>query len=177
MSVLSKLMAAVATAGMMAGAAHAVTIVPIANGPFSLPGNPSGIIPAGELVTGGNTYDFTFTTVGGTYKTLMQMQASKVRNGTAQTVAFDLYSGTPLGAHSFIAHSGGTATAATLLTLTAGTYYMQYSPSISPTELATGGVTLLQTVPEPAAWALMLVGVGALGAAMRRRRLTATATA
>jgi hypothetical protein len=29
-------------------------------------------------------------------------------------------------------------------------------------------------VPEPAAWALMLVGFGAVGAALRRRRLAAS---
>lgn len=32
-------------------------------------------------------------------------------------------------------------------------------------------------IPEPGAWALMLVGIGALGAALRARRRTATATA
>jgi hypothetical protein len=32
-------------------------------------------------------------------------------------------------------------------------------------------------VPEPASWALMLIGVGGMGAALRRRRVQATATA
>lgn len=42
-----------------------------------------------------------------------------------------------------------------------------------------GSVTLgaISATPEPASWAMMLVGFGGLGAAMRTRRRTATATA
>lgn len=36
------------------------------------------------------------------------------------------------------------------------------------------GTANLQAVPEPATWAMMLVGFGAMGVAMRRRRSTAT---
>ena len=35
-------------------------------------------------------------------------------------------------------------------------------------------VTAIAAVPEPASWALMLIGVGALGAAMRSRKITLT---
>jgi hypothetical protein len=37
------------------------------------------------------------------------------------------------------------------------------------------GATFSAAVPEPAAWALMMVGVGLAGASLRRRRLTAFA--
>ena len=37
--------------------------------------------------------------------------------------------------------------------------------------------TLISTVPEPASWAVMLGGFGAIGASMRRRRQRAAATA
>ena len=162
-------MAASAGAVLGAAPAHTATIVAMSVGPFSLPGDQSGVIPAGTFVMGGQTDDFTFSTIGGTYDTLMQLQASRVSTGVAQNVSFDLYRGVPTSG-VFVAHSGGTPTAATLLTLTSGSYYLQFTGSISPKELVTGGVTLLQTVPEPAGWSLMLLGVGGLGGLLRLRR-------
>jgi hypothetical protein len=38
-------------------------------------------------------------------------------------------------------------------------------------------VSLTNTVPEPATWALMLVGVAAMGASLRLRRRAASAVA
>ncbi len=177
MRVFTKLLA---TAALCAGAllaaapAQALVVVPISAGPFSLPGNPSGVIPSGTFATGTNTYDFTFTTIGATYKTLMQMQATVVGTGNPDNLSFVLYKGLP-GSGSFVANSGGTTTAATLVTLTQGTYYMQLDRTAVPKELVTGGVTLLSSVPEPATWAMMMVGVGGLGAVMRRRRGLVTA--
>jgi len=37
-----------------------------------------------------------------------------------------------------------------------------------------GGLTLTESVPEPATWAMMLLGFGAMGLAFRRRRTTVT---
>ena len=176
MSIFSKLAAgaALGLTLLAAGApAHAVTIIPVSTGPFSLPLDPDGVLP-GNYAFGGDTFDYTFTTIGGTYDTLMQIQATKVSNGVAQHVSFQLFKGTP-GSGSFVANSGGTSTAATLLTLTSGTYYLEYSPSIVQKEYVTGGITLLQSVPEPAAWGMMLLGIAALGGAMRQRRQLATA--
>jgi hypothetical protein len=60
-----------------------------------------------------------------------------------------------------------------------------FNPTFSPgpaflaqPPFAEGGPTadvLISTVPEPAAWALMLVGFGGLGAAIRSRRKAVTA--
>jgi PEP-CTERM motif len=181
MTISKFLSAAVLSAGVMLACApaHALVIVPISTGPFSLPGNPSGVIPAGTFAVGTNTYDFTFTTVGATYSTLMQMQTSIVATGNPDTLSFKLFKGLP-GSGVFIANSGGTTTAATLVSLTAGSYYMELQRVSVPQELVTGGLTLLKAVkgggvPEPAVWTTMLVGFGALGAVLRRRRSYLTA--
>ena len=155
---------------LAATAANAVTVVPISAGPFFLPGNPSGVIPAGTFATGSNTYDFTFTTVGNTYNTLMQMQTSKLGNGAPQALTFELFQGLP-GSGSPVAGSGGTPTAATLLdALKPGNYYLELVTTSAPKELVTGGITLLSAVPEPATWGSMILGFGLLGMAARRRR-------
>jgi hypothetical protein len=172
MRTLSKFLATAAvSAGVMLASApaHAVTIAMVPS-TLTLPSPASAVIPKGTFAQGTNTYDFTFSTLGGTFKALMQAQASKVKNGAPQTLAFELFSGSP-GSGTFLSNSGGTATAATLLTnLTAGSYYLQLSTVGAPKELVTGGVTLLSAVPEPATWAMMLIGVAGLGAMARGRR-------
>jgi hypothetical protein len=40
-----------------------------------------------------------------------------------------------------------------------------------------GGLSLTQSVPEPATWAMMLLGFGAMGVAFRRRKRTAATLA
>ena len=99
------------TAGLWlaAASAHAVTIVPLDTGPFG-PGNMAGVIPPNTISNGNKTYDFTFTTLSRTFKTLMQLQASNVFTAFPEPVSFRLFSGTP-GSSSLIASSGGTATA------------------------------------------------------------------
>jgi hypothetical protein len=178
MRTFTTLMGAAALSAAIIGAApaHAVTFV-VQTGPFDLPGDPSGVIPANVIATSSNTYEFTFSTIGGTYKTLMQMQTSKVSNGVPQVLTFALFSGTP-GSGTFISNSG-TGTAATLeLNLSPNNYYLELvTSSTAPRELVTGGITLLSTVPEPATWAMMITGVGLLGLAARRRRSLSAAVA
>jgi MYXO-CTERM domain-containing protein len=166
-------------AGVLAASApaHAVTIVPLSLSPLSLPSHPGAVIPSGTFVQKTAVYDFTFSTKGHPYDVLMQMQASNLKTGQPGKLAFELFSGSP-GTGTWIANSGGTPTAATLLdVLQPGSYYMQLSTVKAPKELLTGGVTLLSTVPEPASWAMALVGFGGLGAMMRRRRMAGAAAA
>jgi hypothetical protein len=177
---LSKLLAvSAASAGVMLASApaHALTFVnSLAPSTLSLPLHPSAVIPSNTIIQNTNTYDFTFSTLGGTYSSVMQAQASKVKNGAPATLAFALFSGSP-GTGTWIANSGGTPTAATLrLNLGPGNYYLELGTHNAPKELLTGGITLLSAVPEPASWAVMLVGVAGLGAMTRtRRRALATA--
>jgi hypothetical protein len=173
MRVLAKLLTsfALSAAAMLAASpSHAVNIA-LATGPFSVPADPSGVIPAGTFASGTNVYDFTFTILGGPYKGLMQLQASTL-GGVPQSVAFKLFDGVP-GSGVFVANSGGTSTAAALSHVVGtGDHFFELNTAGAPLELVTGGLTL-SVVPEPATWALTLLGVGALGAALRRRHAAA----
>jgi hypothetical protein len=161
---------AVASSIGFASAAHALTVVPFSTGPFSVSGNSAGVIPAGTFLNGTMTEDFSFT-ITGPARALAQMQASTVVGGTPQTISFQLFKGAP-GSGSWLANSGGTADAATLeKRLLGGSYYAQVTTFSAPMQLVTGGLKL--SVPEPGAWAMLLIGFAGLGAVARRRRLSA----
>jgi hypothetical protein len=157
----------------MAGSAGAATIA-FSTGPFSVAGNPAGVIPAGTYISGTAVDDFTFTLLGKA-GTTVQMQASAVSDASPQALAFELFSGSP-GSGTFLANSGGTATAATLLKVLApGDYYAELSVTGAPNELVTGGLALTKVgrssgTPEPGAWAMLLIGVAGIGAMARRGR-------
>jgi len=54
--------------------------------------------------------------------------------------------------------------------ITPGPYYIEVTPNyIASNKEALSGTILTSAVPEPAAWALMLIGFGDLGVALRRR--------
>jgi hypothetical protein len=65
-----------------------------------------------------------------------------------------------------------TATAATQVL----SFLAKGTPGGAPPISFLDGVSLMAAVPEPTSWALMIVGFGAVGATMRRRR-TVAATA
>jgi hypothetical protein len=168
---LASLTVAVGVA-LTAAPVTAAVIAPFSAGVFSLPGNPGGVIAAGTFLSGSNVYDFTFSIAGGPFHSVLQMQSSAVADGSPQTIAFQLFSGSP-GSGVLLANSGGTPTAATLLTsLGTGSYYAEVTTVSAPNQLATGGITLL-SAPEPAAWTTLLLGFGSLGALVRRRRALA----
>jgi len=57
--------------------------------------------------------------------------------------------------------------------ITYGLHVTQDGPPNSTSGFAIGNVELIDGVPEPGTWAMMLLGFGAIGIAIRRRRTTA----
>jgi PEP-CTERM motif len=117
-----------------------------------------------------NTYDFTFamgSPLVGDTQTQFQAQ---IIGGKAELISFDLYSGTPTGSHAFIAASPVAYSSVLSEDLKAGDYYVQITPTqIAANDEVVSGSLIVATVPEPASWALMILGIGAAGGALRRR--------
>jgi len=156
-------------AALAATSASAITIV-VPGGPFSL-ANPLATFPGTELAAG-NTYDFTFSVAPplGTLATI-QIQAQAQKTGDNEPITFDFYSGSP-GSGSFLGTSSTGTNANLSFNPAAGSYYVEVTPAYiaeGKSGEALSGTILISTVPEPAAWAMMLVGFGGLGAALRRR--------
>jgi hypothetical protein len=154
-------------AALAATSASAVTIA-IPGGPFSL-ANDLATLP-GTLLASGTTYDFTFTVAPplGTLATI-QIQAQAQKSGDNEPITFDFYSGDP-GSGTFLATSSTGTNANLSFNPGAGDYYIEVTPAyIAKNNEALSGTILISTVPEPAAWAMMLVGFGGLGATLRRR--------
>ena len=154
-------------AALAATSASAVTIV-VPGGPFSL-ANPLATFPGTDLDKA-DTYDFTFT-VGAPTGTLatIQIQAQAQKTGDNEPITFDFYSGSP-GSGSFLGTSSTGTNANLTFNPTVGSYYVEVLPAyIASNNEALSGTILISTVPEPAAWTMMLVGFGGLGAALRRR--------
>ena len=136
-------------------------------GPFSL-NNPLGTLPATKMVNG-NTYDYTFTLVdplGNAASTQVSAQLLAQSGSTPQLIQYSLYSGTP-GSGTFQSQSNLDFSPTIAFTPAAGDYYVEVDFIAKSGEVAGG--TLTAGVPEPASWAMMLVGFGALGVALRRR--------
>lgn len=159
--------AAVGLVAIGTAAQSATVIKTIDGGPFS-GANPIGGFPVIELLTA-DTYDFTFTIdtpVAGV--TQLQLQAQTELTHAAEPISFDLYSGTPTGTHSLIAASPVSTSSVLSELLTPGAYFVQVTPSqIAVNKEVDSGSLIAASVPEPASWALMLIGVGAIGAALR----------
>ncbi len=160
--------AAVLSALAMAAPASAVTIVtPFSTGPFDL-NNPLGTIPATKLQTG-NVYDFSFTLdmpTGSSTSVQLSSQLLKGGGSTPELIQYSLYSGVS-GSGTFISQSSLDFSPTIAFTPTVGDYYVEVNYIAASGEVAGG--TLTASVPEPASWAMMLVGFGALGVALRRR--------
>lgn len=99
-----------------------------------------------------------------------------VTSGTYGPTLFDLLS-TSTYNPAFITANGGTAAsaeAALLAAIGSGRAYLNIHTTAFPGGEIRG---FLVAVPEPATWAMMLVGLGAVGAVMRRRGLSIRAAA
>jgi hypothetical protein len=136
-------------------------------------------------VKNGCTYDFVFSLagLGAGDTTTLQVAAQALLGGhaVAEDISFNVFSGAPGATASlssdanYLGFSDNTAPTAPVITLSLGNgdYFLQ----IAPSQIAVGGEASsgsltenIVVVPEPTAWTLMLVGFGAVGAAMRRRR-------
>ena len=160
--------AAVISALAISSAASAMTVItPFMNGPFSL-SNPLGTLPATKM-TSGNVYDYTFTLVdplGTSDSTEISAQLLAHSASTPELIQYSLYSGDP-GSGTFLSQSSVDFSPTIAFTPAAGDYYVEVDYIAKSGEVAGG--TLTAAVPEPASWAMMLVGFGALGVALRRR--------
>jgi len=125
-----------------------------------------GTINAFNALTS-NTYDFTFS-VTGFNDTLAQVQAS-IKGPHIEPISFDLFSGTPTGAHTLLGASTFANGANYEQVLGTGSYFLKLGSIVVNKELVSGSIEL-NAVPEPTTWAMMLVGIGGLGMAMRSSR-------
>ncbi len=155
----------------------AMTVIkPFIGGPFSL-ANPLGTIAAIKL-SKKNTYDFTFSLVNdpGSFASV-QVLAQLLTKGASipEPIQFSLYEGVPTGG-VFLAQSSLDFSPTIAFKPEVSPYYVKVDVISANNEVAGG--TFTTSVPEPASWAMMLVGFGALGVALRRRATkSATITA
>jgi hypothetical protein len=139
-------------------------------GPFSLANPLAGFTPVD--LSNKNTYDWAFSLADplkGSISTL-QVEAQAQHSGDNEVITFDLYSGSP-GSGSYLGTSSTGTNANASFSALPGNYYLEVTPTYikqGSNNEAFSGTLLVSSVPEPAAWALMLVGFGGLGVALRR---------
>jgi len=141
----------------------------------------NGSLPAVQM-SRNNTYDFTFTTspslpINSVVTLSMISDVIVVNNqgkseSEPQKLQYQLYWGDP-GSGMFLAQSLSTTDPLISFNPIPGQLYVE----ISPDQIARDGETVsgsltttLSAVPEPATWAMMSLGFGALGGVARRRR-------
>ena len=122
----------------------------------------------------------TFTDTAGTYTSFFEFTENMTSIGSFSVTAAAL--GAQLTLEQLLPGGGGTAlyqaigssNSLTLVTgpLTAGTTYRFTYTGTAPAGGAdfSGNAAFYSAVPEPATWAMMLLGFGGIGMAMRRRR-------
>jgi hypothetical protein len=169
-----KLAAAAAALSVVlaAGSTEAVTVITkaIPGGPFSAD-NWFGGLPVLALDKA-DIYNFTFTLVppiDGDTQTQVQAQIETKLGGSPEPIQFDLYSGTPSGSYTFLQTSPVSTSSFLALDLTPGNYFIQITPAYIAVNGEVDSGSVVTAVPEPAAWALMIVGLGAIGGALRAR--------
>jgi hypothetical protein len=158
--------AALGCAALIASSASATTVIAVSGGPFDTVTNNIGTIDGFHAVKG-DTYDFTFT-LQGSVNSATQAQIQAVFKGLGQAIPFTLFAGSP-GSGLAVADSVGTTGPTLQATIAPGSYYLETSSIAANGELVSGSVDFA-AVPEPATWGVMLLGFGAMGASMRRKR-------
>ncbi len=145
----------------------ATVIKAFAGGPFSV-ANPLGTLPAIKL-SKKNTYDFTFSLVAdpGSFASV-QLLAQLLTKGTSipEQIQYSLFKGVP-STGAFLAQSSLDYSPTIAFKPEVGSYYVRVDEITANNEVVGGTITT--AVPEPASWAMMLVGFGALGGVLRRR--------
>jgi hypothetical protein len=168
---------AASTVALTAASASAATVInSVIPATLNVAGPTIGTID-GLDVTKPNDYDWTFDIAGNPAGGLSQLQASFVANfktSTSEPIAFSLFSGAP-GSGTLIETSALQVGPSLFNTpLAAGDYFIQLtSADIAQSgEEVSGSVQLfpIAATPEPATWAMMLIGVGMAGGALRAAR-------
>jgi len=176
-------------------ACSALTIASAANAAINITGFNG--LDASPAVTNGITQDYvswsantepsgSFTSWFTFHNTSPGLYSIVADTSTLGATITDLVLSSSDGLTPYYSFTGGTANSASLLTgnLGAGDFRLTFSGNsgldmngvANPASVVTGNFTFyVQAVPEPATWALMLLGFGGIGVAMRRRRIPALA--
>jgi hypothetical protein len=174
--------AAAALAACIAGATSASTITETDPTPIS---GPSILSFAAILYPGdsGNIYDFDFSTTT-SLNTLLAAQAQLAANGGNSPIQFELDEQSGAGWTEL--HKSLFTTLPPLRVYAAGRWRLSTANrsdrhSVERERILDGSVALFTVestaVPEPATWAMLIVGLGLVGFAARRRRDASAAVA
>jgi hypothetical protein len=147
---------------------------------FNNTGTSLKLIPAGNSTqdfnvgtANGGGYYYTFTT-DHAYK--LNIQTSGTLDAANVVTPFVLEAGATPGGTVLGTSTGGLfGSGLTIADLAKGTYNVSVASS-TVNEAITGNASVA-AVPEPAAWSLMMIGIGGVGAVMRRGRKTSLAVA
>jgi hypothetical protein len=134
--------------------------------------SPSALDQAFWTTNAAGGYYYTFTT-NETYT--VNFTDTGTKGGAPVLTPFVIDTGATPGGTVLGASSGGPAGSTDTLTLAAGTYNL-YIASTATGQAIAGDASVV-TVPEPAAWSLLLLGAGGLGGALRSRRSATIAVA
>jgi hypothetical protein len=173
-SVLAIVGAAALTIGSAAGAAVTVTGSTGLNDP-----NPA---LAGSVVTVGNVTTINYgmnpvssPTFSGSFSLTNTAAGlySIVLNTSSPGVTFDSATLTgPGGPYTLGLFPDNTSLKLFPTQIAAGDYVFSFTGHAGASGTLTGNVTITSAVPEPGTWAMMLLGFGAIGLAIRSRRRT-----
>lgn len=134
-----------------------------------------------DLFTGapaGSTFDDSFVFNVNFLSTGTGSVSTSVRSQFNELIITGLYfNGVDYSSALTTSGSGTSANIGNLLVLDSGPNTLRLTGTVVGTGYYNGNATITANVPEPATWAMMVVGFGVLGAACRRSRATSTKVA